>query len=241
MRNLRQGGGRKDRYGWTEHKRRSNRVRFDSLRPFIKTGVTIIYPDKATPVQLCGFNASVREFCREKKIPARTVWEGPNRHQHVALGIEHDTGIERVWKRRLEKRWLKVFGEPMPEKAFLWEPDIEPDKIASYFSKTRNKGGATVKCAWSWLRFNPVWEVGFREYSHPSEKQRVKSASRYSAESKRPLRANPWKKRGYHQPAKTSENKGEKLRPEGAALWTGWGRSYWDSFPLRIHGLPRPH
>lgn len=145
-RNLRHGGGRKDRHGWTEQKRRSNRSRFDSLRPFIKTGVTIWYPDKATIEQFKGFNACMREFCKEKRIPARSIWEGPGRHQHIALGIEHDADMERTWRARLQKKWLEIFGGPMPLDAFLWKPDIEPDKIASYFSKTR-KNGTMVKGA----------------------------------------------------------------------------------------------
>lgn len=243
-RNLRHGGGRKDRHGWTEQKRRSSRARFDSLRPFIKTGVTIIYPDNTTLAQLSGFNASVREFCKEKGIPARSIWEGPGRHQHIALGIEHDADMERAWRTRLQKRWLKAFGWPMPQDAFFWKPDIEPDKIASYLSKTR-KYGKTVKGAWPWLQFNPVWEVGFRKRSRPSEKQRGKSTSQYRSENERGIQRPPRKTRGYHQSAQTSENEGEDGRSECPVCRTRWGRSLWrrscicnGSVSLRIHGLP---
>lgn len=242
---LRYGGGRKDRHGWTEHKRKSNRVRFDSLRPFIKTCVTLCYPDKATPAQLSGFNASAKEFCKEKRIPARSVWEGPGKHQHIALGIEHDADMERAWRTRWQKRWLKVFGVPMPPDAFLWKPDIEPDKTASYLSKTRDKKGVTVKGAWPWLQFNPVWEVGFRKHSRPSEKQRGKSASQYRSENEREIQRQPRKTRGYHQSAQASENEGEDGRSECPVCRTRWGRSLWrrscicnGSVSLRIHALP---
>ncbi|MFZ2279913.1 MAG: hypothetical protein WAW39_19100 [Prosthecobacter sp.] len=242
--NLRQGGGRKDRHGWTEQKRRSNRTRLDSLRQLIKTCVTIWYPVKATLDQLKGFNACMREFCKEKRIPARSVWEGPGRHQHIALGIEHDADIQRAWEARLKKRWLKAFDEPMPTDAFLWKPDIEPEKIASYLSKTR-KFGKTVKGAWPWLRFNPVWEVGFRQHSRPSEKQRGKNTSQYSAEKKREIHRQARKTRGYHQSAQTSEKEGEDECSPCPICWTRWGRSLWrrscicnGSVSLRIHGLP---
>ncbi|OYW71161.1 MAG: hypothetical protein B7Z37_28465 [Verrucomicrobia bacterium 12-59-8] len=238
-RNLRLGGGRKDSPGWTEQKRRSNRARFDSLRPFIKTGVTIVYPSKAKPEVLKGLNECAREFCKEKELPARSVWEGPGKHQHIALGIEYDAEIERAWKARLQKRWLKNFGVPMPQEAFLWKPEIAPEEIASYLSKTRAKDGVMVKGTWPWLSFNPVWEVGFRRHSSPSEKQRDKSASQYSAEKKRRIHRQPRKKGGNHQSTETSEKEGEIPHSQGASSGTCWGRSYWDAVPVRVHHLPR--
>lgn len=237
-RNLRAGGGRKDNPGWTEQKRRSNRRRFDALRPFIKTGVTIIYPPKTEPEALKSLNECVREFCKENKIPARCVWEGPGKHQHIALGIEHNAELEQAWKTRLRKRWVKDCGEPMTEKAFLWIPEIAPDKIASYLSKTRSQDGVTAKCSWPWLSFNPVWEVGFRQYSSPSEKQRGKSAPQYSAEKKRQIHRQPRKKGGNSQSSQASEKEGEISCRKSTAVGTGWNQSYWDAVPLKARRLP---
>lgn len=243
--NLRCGGGRKDTPGWTEQKRRGNRERFNSLRPFIKTGVTIVYPPTATPDQLRGFNESVREFCKEKGIAARSVWEGPGKHQHIALDIEHEPGLERAWKARLEKRWLKVFEAPMPANAFQWEPNVAPQHIASYLSKTRDKSGAVVKGTWPWLAFNPIWEVGFRKHSQPSEKQGEKVGAQYSSEKEGNAHREPRKNRGCHQFAQTSEKEGEDGRSECPVCWTRYGRSLWrrscictGSVPLKIHELP---
>lgn len=159
---LRRGGGRKSSPGWTEQKRRTNRRRFDRLRPFIKTAVTVIYPASATPAQLAALDACNRNFCKEKSIPARAVWEGPGYHQHIALGIPHSAGLETLWLARLRKRWMDVFGREIAANSFLWKPDIEPDKIASYLSKTRKNRGICVKCPWPWMPFAPCWEVGFR-------------------------------------------------------------------------------
>lgn len=159
---LRRGGGRKCSPGWTEQKRRTNRRRFHQLRPHIQTGVTIIYPSNATPEQLAALNACNRNFCKEKGIPARAVWEGPGYHQHIALGVAHSAELERLWLVRLRKRWLAVFSSEIGPNSFLWKPDIEPDKIASYLSKTRKDGRICVKAPWSWMHFAPYWEVGFR-------------------------------------------------------------------------------
>lgn len=177
--NLRIGGGRKDSPGWTEQKRRSNRRRFDVLRPFIKTGVTICFPREATSEQLIRINASSRSFCKEKVIPARAVWEGPNRHQHLALGVVHSIELELKWISRLKKQWLKIFKKEMPPKAFFWRPDINPMKIASYLSKTR-ANGRVVKTQWSWLTFNPVWEVGFQTLVKSGKTKKMQ----YSSEKK---------------------------------------------------------
>jgi len=159
---LRRGGGRKSSPGWTDQKLRTNRRRFDQLRPHIQTGVTVIYPANATPDQLAAMNACNRNFCKEKGIPARAVWEGPGYHQHIALGIPYSAGLERLWRARLRKRSLAVFGVEISPDAFLWKPDIEPDKIASYLSKTRKDKRICVKCPWPWMTFAPCWEVGFR-------------------------------------------------------------------------------
>lgn len=162
---LRKGGGRKDAPGWTEHKRRSNRQRFENLRPYIRTAVTIIYPSSATPHQLQSLNECNRNFCKEQKIPARAVWEGPGKHQHIALGVSHDIRLEGKWERRLAKRWKLLFGQSIPPNSFLWKADEKADQIASYLIKTReSKTGRymTVKAQFSWLTFSPVWETGFR-------------------------------------------------------------------------------
>lgn len=161
--NLRLGGGRKDQPGWTDHKLRASRRRFHALRPYIRTGVTICYPSKASPADLLRLSRSSQSFCKEQGIPARAVWEGPGKHQHIALGIEFSDVLAKAWIKRLRKLWLTLFGVPMPAKAFLWNPDVKPDEIASYLSKTRSKkeNGCVVKKAWPWMTFNPVWEVGF--------------------------------------------------------------------------------
>lgn len=228
-RNLRTGGGRKDNPGWTEQKRRSNRHRFDSLRPYIRTGVTISYPAKAEPEALKSLNECAREFCKEKRIPARSVWEGPRRHQHIALGIEYTEDIERAWKARLKKRWLKHFGVPLSQEAFLWKPEIAPNEIASYLSKTRAKDGVMNKGTWPWLCFNPVWEVGFQKLCPPQkrtsnrnaqagdakphwkskqapEKQGEKSAPQYSLENGGHSSQNPGKQGANSEPRKTRGN-----------------------------------
>lgn len=161
---LRQGGGRKDSPGWTEHKRKANRTRFDRLRSQIKTCLTFVYPISASPKQLVALNEMHRNFCKEHGIPARSVWEGPGKHQHIALGISYDAELKRKWIRRLRKRWLAIFGEPMPENTMLWKAEEEPDKIASYLSKTRDqKSRMIVKGTFEWLTFSPVWETGFKK------------------------------------------------------------------------------
>ena len=63
--NLRLGRGRKSVPGWTPYKLRTNRFRFDELRPFIKTGVTIIYPASATPQELAKLSKCSQEFCKD--------------------------------------------------------------------------------------------------------------------------------------------------------------------------------
>lgn len=162
-RNLRLGGGRKDQPGWTDQKLRANRRRFNALRRLIRTCLTILYPSKATPADLLRLSRSIQSFCKEHGIPARAVWEGPGKHQHIALGIECSEALEKALINRLNKLWLKLFGESMPADAFLWDPRVNPDKIASYLSKTRSKkhNGLVVKKAWPWMTFNPVWEVRF--------------------------------------------------------------------------------
>lgn len=226
--NLRTGGGRKDRPGWTPHKLRENRARFNSLRPWIKTGVTISYPEKASPEQLIDFNISVREFCKEKGFPARSIWEGPRKHHHIALGIEFDPDIERAWKARLQRRWLKIFGEEMPSKAFRWDPDIRPDEIASYLLKTK-KNGIIVKGSFPWLTFNPIWETGFRMLSKPSEKQGQKSPSQYSSEKRGEVSVGlkPRKMRGMPSTVQMSEKKGETSYSGCPSCWSRWVRSLW--------------
>lgn len=160
--NLRRGGGRKDTSGWTEQKRKTNRRRFNQLRPFIKTGVTVVCPTGSTWLQLKAIDDCCRNFCREKAIPARAVWEGPGPHFHIALGCPFSDELEMKWRARLEKRWRAVYGLPMRNRAFLWKPDIEGQKIASYLSKTRDKRGRLVKGRPAWLTFAPCWETGYR-------------------------------------------------------------------------------
>jgi hypothetical protein len=217
--NLRKGGGRKNSVGWTEQKRRTNRQRFDELRSVIKTAVTVTYPASATPQQLLSLNACNRNFCKEKGIPARAVWEGPGYHQHIALGIPHHPKLEQLWRVRLSKQWRKHFGMEMEERCLYWKPDIEPDKIASYLSKTRKNGGLCVKMAYSWMVFHPCWETGFRILAKskradftssvprkngvellsdksliPNDSQRFALAPQYSAESEREKEPVCWRR-----------------------------------------------
>lgn len=224
--NLRRGGGRRDSAGWTEQKRRTNRRRFDQLRPHLKTCVTIWYPSQATPEQLAAFSRLNREFCKENLIPARAVWEGPGKHLHLALGLLHDLAVKAKWRRRLSKAWKREFHAEMPQDAFLWKPNVEPEKIASYLSKTR-KNGLMIKRAWPWLSFNPVWEVGLRIACKVGKPVR-------------PTSTKPRKTRGKSSAVETSENEGEMgLRQyssgnegesEGlicSVCWPRWGRSLW--------------
>ena len=168
---LRRGGGRRDSAGWTEQKRRTNRDRFNLLRPHLRTAVTITYPDRATPDQLVTFSKCCQNFCKEFKIAARCVWEGFGPHQHIGLGIAHDAVIEAKWIARLSGVWTKKFDEEMPQRAFLWNPDVEPDKIASYLLKTRDKQRRVVKGQFPWLAFNPMWENGFRSLTKATQLQ----------------------------------------------------------------------
>lgn len=164
--NLRRGGGRKDSPGWTEQKRKANRHRFDELRPYLKTGVTVWCPSRAAGEQIQKINECCRNFCKEKGLPARAVWEGPNPHTHIALGLAWNEALEAQWLSRLAKAWPKVFGEVMPANAFLWQREEKPEQIASYFSKTRNRRNIVVKGngpAFAWLTFCPTWETGCRE------------------------------------------------------------------------------
>lgn len=247
-RNLRQGGGRKPLPGWTEQKRRTNRRRFDSLRPFIKTGVTIVYPANAAPQELLKLSKCSQEFCAEMKIPARAVWEGPTRHQHIALCIEHCPEIERKWLKRLAKRWLAVLGVAMGAAAFVWKPDIEPDKIASYLLKTRSrKGGRAVmaKGAYEWMPTSPYWETCLRNLAPPStvsgphggkpRKTRGKTARAPSPSATCPLHSPNYTV----SPSQTSENEGQSTRSnlalsqraqmrECPVCWQRWGRSLWE-------------
>lgn len=223
--NLRKGGGRKNSPGWTEQNRKTNRLRLDQLRGVIKTAVTIIYPATATPAQLSALNDCNRNFCKEKRIPSRSVWEGPGRHQHIALGIPHDSNLERLWIARLRGQWLALFGSDIGPKAFLWKPEIQPDKIASYLSKTR-KNGVFVKMAYSWLTFTPYWEVGFRalvpDARSPNSRQtipRKKSVASVSTDSP----VHPDSPRYTVTRGQTSE----KERELCTVCWKRWGKSLW--------------
>lgn len=160
--NLRRGGGRKDVPGWTEQKRKTNRRRFDQLRSLIITGVTVTCPPRAVPEQLKAIAECCRNFCKEKSLPARAVWEGPCPHFHIALACHFSAELERKWRARLMLRWLAVFDQAMPSRAFLWKPDEAGQKIASYLSKTCDKQGRPVKGQSPWLKFPPAWETGFR-------------------------------------------------------------------------------
>jgi hypothetical protein len=160
--NLRRGGGRRDKPGWTEQKRKTNRRRFDQLRPLIITGVTVTCPPRAAPEQLKAIGDCCRNFCKEKGIPARAVWEGPCPHFHIALACHFSAKLDRKWRARLKLRWQAVFERAMPSRAFLWKPDAAGQKIASYLSKTCDKQGRPVKGQSAWLKFSPAWETGFR-------------------------------------------------------------------------------
>jgi hypothetical protein len=160
--NLRRGGGRKDVPGWTEQKRKTNRRRLNKLRPLIKTGVTVTCPPRATPVQLKAIEECCRNFCKEKGIAVRTVWEGPSPHFHMALTCLFSQALEAKWRARLGRRWQAIFGQAMLQRAFFWKPDEAGPQIASYLSKTRDKNGRIVKGRHAWLTFTPCWEIGFR-------------------------------------------------------------------------------
>jgi hypothetical protein len=161
--NLRLGGGRQSKTGWTEQKRRTNRQRLNELRPWIRSALTVVFPGTATSKALKRVNDLLRNFCREKHLPARCVWEGPGFHCHIALGILHDGDMERLLLRRLSKKWKAIFGEDacMTDKTLLWRAHEDPDRIASYLLKTR-KNGALVKGEWPWMIFTPSWETNFR-------------------------------------------------------------------------------
>jgi len=225
--NLRKGGGRRDRPGWTEAKRKSNRERFHKLRPLIKTGVTIHYPRHATREQLIALDECNQNFCKEHNLPARSIWEGPGKHQHLGLGIQHDPVLVERWKARLNKRSVEFFGEPMPAKAFLWKPEIKPDEIASYFSKTW-KDGKKVKGAWPWLTWNPVWETGFRRlletilFLNTNESIPRKKSVSDSPE-------NEGHADSPHYTAETSEKEGDGPVAEELTL-----ADLWESSPLRL-------
>jgi hypothetical protein len=222
---LRRGGGRKDSVGWTEQKRGTNRRRFDALRPHIQTAVTIIYPAKASPQQLAALDQCTKNFCRERRLPARCVWEGPGYHQHIALGIRHDADIERRWINRLAKWWLREFGLPLSPDTFLWKPEIEPDRIASYLSKTWTKGRLIAKGAFAWMIFPPCWETGLRWIK--------------SGKSRHSERANP--RKNCVKPATPSKpshalsphytvsggNPSERVREICPVCWSRWGKSLW--------------
>ncbi len=204
---LRMGGGRKDSQGWTEHKRKANRKKFDALRPFIKTGVTFWYPSSASPAQLLIFNRLHQNFCKEKGLPARAVWEGPGVHNHLALGISHDAELEQKWRSRMSKEWVKTFGCPMPPNAFLWKPEEEPEKLASYLSKTHDKKGQFVKGRFPWLTFNPTWQIGFAglvKAVNPPRKKRVESVQSLTTEKERHADSP-------HYTLPTTEKEGETL------------------------------
>jgi hypothetical protein len=224
--NLRTGGGRKNSPGWTEQKRKTNRQRFNQLRSVIKTAVTVIYPATATPAQLSSLNDCNRNFCKEKHIPSRCVWEGPGYHQHIAVGILRDSKLEALWKARLGRQWLALFGSSIGPKSFFWKPDVEPDKIASYLSKTRKDGGLAVKIAYPWLTFGPCWEAGFRSLvsgSHsPSSRQtkpRKKSVASVPAVSAVHPDSPRYTVKGGQTP--------EKEREICTVCWHRWGKSLW--------------
>ena len=227
---LRVGGGRKDSPGWTDHKRRSNRRRFDLLRPFIKTGVTIIYPDDATPAQLQTINNSNRTFCRAKRIPARCVWEGPGKHHHIALGIAYDSTIEEKWKNRIQGQWRKVFGVPMASDSFLWKPEIKPNEIASYLSKTWDKKSRlSAKGIFAWLTFSPTWETGFQQMPKGQKMPGAKNEPRKKCISSEAVHS-PEKVHHAHSPSYTvdSPEKVHECRPLCQTCHVRWGRSLWE-------------
>lgn len=245
-RNLRRGGGRKSSIGWTEQKRRTNRRRFDELRPFIKTGVTVIYPSNATSTNLAKLSRTNQEFCKESGIPARSVWEGPGYHEHIALGIEHAPEIERKWVKRLAKRWRAVFGTEMRSDAFYWNPAVEPDKIASYLSKTWSKGRQMIaKGSCPWMTFSVSWETGFRKLlgaraaspqrpGKPREK-RGKSQAETNTSPNSPPVSPSYTVSHTQTPEKKEETptvtllrpKSDIQRQECPICWRRWGRSFW--------------
>jgi hypothetical protein len=158
------------------------------LRPHLRTGVTIWYPSSTSPAQLAIFNKLHKNFCKEKRIPARGVWEGPGPHIHIALGISHEAGLEQKWKSRLGRAWQRIFGKSLPDNAFLWNADEEPEKLASYESKTRDTKGQIVKGKFPWLTFKPTWETGFAcrlSMTTPPRKKRVESSTYDTTEKER--------------------------------------------------------
>lgn len=240
-RNLRRGGGRKSSIAWTEQKRRTNRRRFDELRPFIKTGVTVIYPSSATSANLAKLSRTNQEFCKESGIPARSVWEGPGYHEHIALGIEHAPEIEQKWLKRLAKRWRAVFGTEMGPDAFYWNPAVEPDKIASYLSKTWSKGRIMAKGSFPWMTFSVSWETGFRKLVGARAAARQRSGKPREKWGKLQAETNPSTKSPPVSPSytvsltQTPEKEGKTLlkpksgiqRQECPICWRRWGRSFW--------------
>lgn len=245
--NLRQGGGRKSVPAWTPYKLRKNRARFDELRPFIKTGVTIIYPASATPQELAKLSKCSQEFCKEMGIPARAVWEGPGAHQHIALCIEHSPEIEQKWLKRLAKRWRVVLGSDMGPKAFLWKPAVQPDKIASYLLKTWNRKGKKpmpAKAAFPWMAFSPTWETCLRKLAPPgmTKARNCGKPRETSGESEiqppATRKSPPYSPNYTGSPPQTSENEGEthkfdlgqgraRPRPLCPVCWQRWGQSLW--------------
>lgn len=224
--NLRKGGGRKNSPGWTEQKRKTNRRRFNELRGVIQTCVTISYPAHATSAQLKALNDCNRNLCKEKHIPARSVWEGPKPHQHIALGIAHNTRLERLWLARLAKAWEKQFGLEMGQGAFLWKPSIAPDHIASYLSKTSKNGVLRVKMAYTWLTFSPCWEVDFRRLLQPVPHIPQPSPLQRKKRVNTPTRAE-----SIHteSPRYTTSSKKtpEKKRELCTVCWHRWQRYLW--------------
>lgn len=246
-RNLRRGGGHKSVPGWTEQKRRTNRRRFDELRPFIKTGVTITYPRKATKEQLAKLRTCSEEFCKENAIPAREVMEGPGCHSHIALGIEHSPEIEQKWLKRFGKRWQAVLGVKIGPDAFLWKPDIEPERIASYLSKTWTQLGKhriMAKGSYPWMPATPSWETGFRKLAPPNKPKNKHNGSPRKTRGKpanvdsHKVAFHPYSPNYTIRPLQTSENEGEMRsitaasahhasRQECVVCRNRWGASLW--------------
>lgn len=254
-RNLRRGGGHKSVPGWTEQKRRTNRRRFNELRPFIKTGVTIIYPASATPQELAKLSKCSHEFCKEKGVPARAVLEGPGYHEHLALCIEHSPETEQTWCKRLAKRWRAVLGVEMGPDAFLWKSDIEPDKIASYLSKTWTRCGkhrVMAKDAYPWMPSSPYWETHLRKLAPPgkakgrSDDKPRKTRGKSEGEPAAPLVSPAYSPNYTVSSAQTSENEGERAgegkenTPREVCLfcWGSWGRSLWEGSCKCNPGFP---
>jgi hypothetical protein len=119
----------------------------------------------------------------------------------------------------------------MPADAFLWKPQEEPDRIASYLSKTRKDGGQKVKAAFSWLTFMPAWEVGFRRHFTaerslclPIEfprKKKVDSPLVLSLEKE----SHPVSPR---YTVEAPEKQSDAKRHECPVCWHRWGRSLWE-------------